>query len=462
MEEYSSKVKTAVIIAASLTSFLTPFMGASIVVALPQIGTEFGMSAVMISWVSSIYLLASAMFLVPFGKIADIYGRKRIFFWGLIVYIVSTLLCGLAPNGLVLIIARALQGIGSAMVFGTGTAIITSVIPPSERGRVIGINIATVYLSLSLGPWLGGMLTHNFGWRSLFLSNIPLALIAVYFVSVRLTGEWAEDKGQKIDYKSSFIYMISLAGIMYGFTKLTTPIGAILFSLGLVLFIIFIYYQSKAANPLININLFRTNTIFAFSNLAALINYSATFAVTFLLSFYLQYIKLMNPQQAGSILVAQPIVMALFSPLAGRLSDKIDSRIIASIGMILTVIGLTFIVFLNEQTSLGYIIMTLLVLGLGFALFSSPNTNAVMSSVERRHLGLASATLGTMRLIGQVLSMGIAMLIISIFVGNVKLQPANHKELMDAIRVCFTIFTVLCIIGVFSSLARGKRAEVKH
>ena len=462
MDAYSTLIKKAAMISATLTSFLTPFMASSINVALPSIGKEFSLDAVMISWISSAFLLSSAMFLVPFGKAADIYGRKRIFLIGLIIYTFSALLCGIAPNGISMIIFRIVQGIGSAMVFGTGMAIITSVIPPGERGRAIGINIATVYLGLSLGPFIGGILTHNFGWRSIFYLNVPLGVIAIYYVMTKLKGEWRESQHEKLDYLGSVIYCCSLVAIMYGFSQLPRTYGYWFILGGLISLAGFIKLELSLKNPVLNINLFRGNTIFAMSNLAAFINYSATFAVTFLISFYLQYIKLLSPQQAGTILVAQPIVMAVFSPLAGRLSDKIESRIIASTGMGLAVVGLFMLSMLTEQSPIFYVVICLVVFGLGFALFSSPNTNAVMSSVEKRYYGIASATLGTMRLTGQMLSMGIAMLVISIFVGKVQIKPEYHAQLMIAIKTSLLIFVILCIIGVFASLARGKHLEGKE
>jgi MFS family permease len=203
-------------------------------------------------------------------------------------------------------------------------------------------------------------------------------------------------------------------------------------------------------------NLFLHNITFAFSNLAALINYSATFAVTFLLSLYLQYIQGLTPQHAGMILISQPLVMAIFSPLAGRLSDKIEPRVVASIGMGFTAAGLFLFTFIGNDTPLGFITTGLVLLGFGFALFSSPNTNAVMSAIEKRSYGVGSATLGTMRLTGQMLSMGIAMLIFAIQIGSARITPENYPVFITSVRTAFLIFAGLCFAGIFASLARGK------
>ncbi len=174
------------------------------------------------------------------------------------------------------------------------------------------------------------------------------------------------------------------------------------------------------------------------------------------MSLYLQYIKGLNSEQAGLILVAQPVVMAVFSPFAGKLSDKIEPRVVASIGMAFTTVGLLFLSFLNENTAIEYIVGSLIMLGFGFALFSSPNTNAVMSSVEKKFYGVASATLGTMRLTGQMLSMGIATLIFAVFIGRVEIAPEYYLPFLKSVNIAFIIFSALCFAGIFASLARGK------
>lgn len=449
-------MKNSALLVAAMASFLTPFMGSSVNIALPSIGREFAMDAVLLSWVATSYLLAAAMFLVPFGRMADIHGRKRIFTYGMLVYTASSFLSAVATSGIVLISFRVLNGIGSAMIFGTGVAILTSVFPPRERGKALGINVASVYLGLSLGPFLGGFLTQYLGWRSIFLINVPLGLLIIAVVLWKLKGEWAEAEGEKFDFTGSVIYSLTLVAIMYGISLLPSVQGALLVLIGILSLSAFVKWEMKVESPVFNINVFRNNTVFALSNLAALINYSATFAVGFLLSLYLQYVKGFSPQDAGLILVSQPIVMALFSPSAGRLSDRVEPRIVASAGMALTTMGLFLFTFLNENTPLGSILTSLVLLGFGFALFSSPNTNAVMGSVEKRYYGVASATLGTMRLTGQVFSMGIAMMIFAIYIGRVQITPEYYPLFLKSMKSAFAIFAVLCFGGIFASLARGR------
>ena len=448
--------KRVALLVATLSSFLTPFMSSSVNIALPSIGNEFSMDAVLLNWVATSYLLAAAMFLVPFGKIADIKGRKKIFSYGILIYTLSSFLSAISTSAVTLISFRILQGIGSAMIFGTGVAILTSVFPSGERGKVLGINAAAVYLGLSLGPFLGGFLTQYFGWKSIFLANVPLGLIILIFVLWKLKGEWAEAKGEKFDLIGSIVYSLSLAAIMYGFSLIPAISGLWLVIVGAFVLLLFVRWEIKVENPVLDISLFRNTTTFALSNLAALINYSATFAVGFLLSLYLQYIKALSPQNAGLILTSQPLAMAIFSPFAGRLSDRVEPRIIASAGMTLTAVSLSLFTFLNEKTTLEFVVASLILLGFSLALFSSPNTNAVMSSVERRFYGVSSATLGTMRLTGQMLSMGIAMLIFAIYIGKVQITPEHYSLFLTSMKTAFVIFTVLCFGGIFTSLARGK------
>jgi EmrB/QacA subfamily drug resistance transporter len=394
--------------------------------------------------------------MVPFGKLADIHGRKRIFILGMWVFGIASVLCAIAPSSWILVGARIIQGFGSAMVFGTSIALLTSVYPPQERGKVLGLTVAVTYVGLSVGPSFGGFLTGLLGWRSLFVFTLPFAAAVIIVASKRLKGEWADAKGETFDLGGSVIYALSLTGVILGFSFLPDLLGVTISLAGVAGMGVFVYWESRFRNPVLDMALFRRNKAFAFSNMAALINYSATFAVTFLMSLYLQYVKELTPEEAGLILVAQPIVMAAFSPLAGRLSDIVEPQIISSIGMAISAVGLVLLSFMAEETSLWVIIASLAVLGFGFALFSSPNMNAIMSSVEKKSYGVASSTVGTMRLVGQVLSLGIATLFISLYVGSTDLTHKLAPEFLKSLGLSFTLFAAMCFVGVFASLARGK------
>jgi MFS family permease len=274
----------------------------------------------------------------------------------------------------------------------------------------------------------------------------------------RLEGEWADARGENFDIKGSLYFGFGLVALMYGFSRLPSRLGLSLTAAGLLALVGFVLFELRVPAPLLDFRLFRHNRIFAFSNLAALFNYSATSAVAFLMSLYLQYIKGLPPQKAGLVLVCQPIVMALTSPFAGRLSDRSEPRIIASLGMALSAAGLLLFSLLGPDTGFPYIVGSLFLLGLGFGLFSSPNTNAIMGSVAKKHLGVASAALGTMRLTGQMMSAGTTMMIFALFMGRVPITPSVYPQFLRSARFAFAFFAALCVVGVFASLARGNRA----
>jgi EmrB/QacA subfamily drug resistance transporter len=449
--------KGVVLLVATTASFIFPFMVSTVNIALPSLGKELSLNTVTLGWIATAYLLSSAALLVPFGRIADIYGRKKIFVYGMGIFTFSSLLSGLANSATTLIAWRVLQGIGGAMFGGTAVALLTTVFPAKERGKVLGIIVAASYLGLSLGPLLGGALTQHLGWRSIFFLGAILGSLVIGVVLWKLKGEWTGAKGERFDFTGSVIYVLGLVALVYGFTLLPAMSGTGLIIGGAIGLAAFARWEMRTESPVLDISLFKNSKAFAFSNLAALINYGATYAVTFLISLYLQYLKEFSPGSAGLILVAMPAVQAIFSPLTGRLSDRIEPRLIASAGMVLNTAGLVLFIFLDEETSLKLIIGNLILIGFGYALFVSPNTNAIMSSAPKTAYGVASATLATMRQVGMVLSMGIAMLMFALYeVGRVQITPQYYSLFQQSMRTSFIIFAILCFAGIFASLARGK------
>ncbi len=445
----------SILFVTTLSSFLTPFMGSAINVALPTMGKELSMDTISLGWVATSYLLAASLFLLPFGKLADRNGRKKFFLAGIWLFAVASLITGLSVNGTMLIIARFINGIGGALIYATAIAILTSSYDKSVRGKVLGINVASVYLGLSIGPTVGGFLTMYFGWHSIFYVNTLLAAIVIPIATHKLPKDSTSDKESPFDIQGSLIYALSLAFIIYGFPKMPDVFGFMLVALGIIGLGLFIRVESRVQDPLLNLVQFSKNKVFIFSNAAAFINYAATFALVFLLSFYLQQVKHFSPKESGLILMAQPIIMTIISPIAGKLSDKIQPSIVASVGMALTTAGLLAFVFLTSNTSIIFILAMLVVLGMGFGLFSSPNTNAVMSSVKPPEYGTASATLGTMRLVGQTMSMGITLMIFAVSMGKGMSNLTNVSGLISSIHYAFLIFAALCFIGIFLSLSRG-------
>jgi MFS family permease len=450
---------------AMMTAFGSAYMFSAVNIALPVMGAQFAMSSVMLGWVTTSAVLATSMFMVPTGRLADIYGRRRIFVYGLTFQFCSTLICGLANSGGLIIIMRVIQGISAAMIFGTMVAIITSVFPGEERGKALGISVAATYAGLAVGPFLGGLFTQHLGWRSIFFFGTLLTSVALGFALSKMKREWIEAAGEKFDLAGSLFFVVSLGLLVYGFISLPRVPGILLLAMGLIGFVVFLWFEGKIESPVLNVGLISRNTVFVFSNVATMINYSATFALTFLLSLYLQYIQGYAPQEAGAILLVNPATMAIFAPGAGRLSDRFQPQIIAAIGLGLSCVSLVLLSSLNGASGLPFIFALLFMTGLAAAVFSSPNTNAVMSSVEKRFLGVAAGIQGTTRTVGMVFSMGIVMILFTLFMGGAQITPDQYPTFLSSMKTGFTIFAMLSFVGIFCQLAGRKKwpkAEIDH
>ena len=450
-----NSVQRSALTIALLTSILTPLLISGVNIALPAIEKDFQLNAVGLSWVITSYLLSSAVFLIPFGKLADIHGQKLVFQGGIILFTLASVFCGMATNGLMLIIFRVLQGIGASATMTTGTPILVSVFSPSERGKVLGLNVSSVYLGLSLGPFAGGFLTQHLGWRSIFLICVPLGIAAILLVFFRLKIDETVKKPAKIDYVGAFYYATGLIGIVYSSSYLNKPFGWPLMIGGIMFMYLFVRRCLSSDNPIFEISLLTRNRLFAFSNIAALINYGATFSLVFLMSLFLQKIKGFTPQQTGTILVAQPLMMTLLSPFAGRLSDRIEPRTLATAGMLISAAGLFLLSFINAQMPVSLIVIFLVLMGTGFGIFSSPNMNTIMSSVGKNQLGIASGTSATMRVVGQMVSMMIATLVFSFYFPGSHIKEVDNVLFVSSIRVLFLISGTICLAGVYFSNSRG-------
>ena len=457
-----------VILVVIITAFVTTFTGSALNLSIPDIGQQFHVSANFVGWLVTGYTLAVAAFSVPIGRLADITCRKTVLVTGLIVFVACCIAAVFAVSMTMLLVVRIIQGIGAAMIFSTNTAILVSSFPGHMRGRVLGYSIASTYTGLSAGPVIGGFLNHNLGWKSIFILTGVLAAVALVVAAVKLKKERsavAEDKTREeavvsFDAKGNILFVCFIVLVMYGLSELgnnssgAVILAAVLTAAGVLLGILFIRHELKTDEPAVNVRLFRENIGYAFSNLSALLNYSATFAISYLISIYLQVVMGYSSQTAGLIMIFQPIVMAVLSPIMGRMSDKFSPFKMSSIGMGFCAAGAAIFIFIGQETSLVMIIIALLVTGLGFSLFSSPNTNAVMSCVDKSEYGVASSILATMRSIGHTLSMVIVTIIVSRFMGSTPLASADPQVLVKVINTSFIAFTVICAGGVFISLKR--------
>ncbi|MDB9822632.1 MFS transporter [Deltaproteobacteria bacterium] len=442
-----------------MSSFVSSSNMSMINVALPVIGRELAMDAVLLGWVVTSHLLATAAFQVPLGKFADVFGRKKIYLTGTIVFTATTLLGGLANSATVLILSRGLAGVGGAMIITTGLAILTSVFTPEERGQAIAASMAAIYLGISLGPLLGGVLTEYLGWRSIFYVSSAIGLASVILAFWKLKGEWADARGEGFDYRGSIVFALGISAAMYGFSELLSLPGIVIFAAGMMGMIFFVRLEGRVKSPVLDIRIFRSNLVFLLSNLAVLINYCGAYASTFLMSLYLQYILGYPPQTTGIVLVVQPALMTLFALISGKLADTFTPRYVATTGLALNCAGLVMLAFLGEGSAIWYVIVSLGVFGVGGGLFSSPNANMTMSSVDNRLLGVASGAIATMRSAGMILSMGITMILFSLYIGNAEVTPEYYQDFLTSMRVAYIIFAALCFGGIFVQLSAHKARE---
>ncbi len=444
------ELKKDLLIVGILVSFLTPFVRSSINLALPALATEFDLSAVFLTWISTIYLLVNAILYIPFGRIGDIYGRKRIFQYGLIIFTLSSFISAFSTSGEMFLVIRIFQAIGNAMIFANLNAMITSAFPENERGRAFGLTSMGVFVGLIIGPILGGALTEIVGWRTLFYLDTLIGIAAAYAIT-RFKHDWVDAADEKLDILGSFLLGMSLIIIIYGFSDFTNKYSLFLVIGGIIGLSLFYLVEKRVSFPLINLDLFNSKS-FTFGNITAFINYGAFVSVGFILSLYLQYLKGYGPLTAGLIVSIQSIMMVIISPFAGRLSDKINPGNVSIIGMVLTTMGVALMTLINFGNALYLGIFSLIIFGSGIGFFYSSNTKMVMSAVDKKYFGVASATLSNVRSVGQIFGLGIVMIIISTILGNAQIMPSNYPELIISLRISLVAIAVLSAIGIFTSV----------
>lgn len=450
------KMAMSVVIVAAIASFVTAFSGSALNLSIPSIGSEFDVSASSIGWMVTIYALSVAAFSVPWGRIADITSRRNVMVIGLGLFALGCLASVMATSFGMLLVMRLMQGIGASMVFSTNTAILISAFPPNKRGRAIGFNLGGVYVGLSSGPVLGGFLNHQLGWKSIFIFTVAMTVVSLILAEVFLPKDTALNKGRKLDVGGNILFIISIVVLMLGLSQ-TTVYGKwslVMIAVGVALVIAFIIYENRQKDPALKVSLFKSNIGFGLSNLSAMLNYAATSALTYLVSVYLQVIMGYSSQVSGLIMICQPIIMAVLSPQMGKLSDTFSPFTLSSIGMAISAVGILPFIFIGRDTPVWVVVVSLVVTGLGFSLFSSPNTNAIMSCVEKADFGVASSLVSTMRTLGQTIGMVIVTMVVSLYMGGSSLAAGSTDMLVKVINRSFLIFVIICAVGVFLSFQR--------
>lgn len=446
-----------ILLTVMLASFLTPFNGSAMNMSLPDLQNEFQVATSSLSWVISLFLMTCAVFLLPAGQLSNSLGKRRLFLWGTALFTLSSILTQFASTFTLLLLFRTVQGVASAILFTTSMSIVALAFPPRERGRAFGLVVSVVYAGLALGPVIGGFLNYQFGWRSIFWFTAAVGLASWLMTVFVMKEEWVSDPDSRLDVTGALLCGLSLVLVMLGLSEINRfePAKWILLA-GVVTTAVFVVNQYGKAKPLLPVRIFMENRTFTLSNLAAMLNYAATFAVGFLMSLYFQKVDGMNSQEAGLFMLVTTVIMTFLSPAMGALSDRVNPRILASSGMALIAVALFAMIHGIETDSRVQIVFCLALLGVGFALFSAPNNNSVMSSVPKHYVSLASSVINLVRLIGQVLSMAVVAYILS---RHVPEALSETHTLTTNIEIALAAFGVICLVGVVPSYVRG---NVRH
>ena len=439
-----------------LSAFATPIMLSATNVALPTISRYFSLDAVTVTWIPMAYLMASAMFVIIFGRCADLFGRKKVFLIGIGAVILTSVFTAVSANISMLLIGRFLQGVSAAMLYATQMSMVTSVYPPKNRGKAIGLVVTAVYFGLAAGPLLGGLILDSFGWRMALLTHIPLTLVALILGTFFVKDEWKGEKGS-FDFSGSVLYFLLLGSLCLAAANIPSLFGGVLALGFLVCLFLFLSHSLQSSSPIIDVRLFYNNVMFSRSCCASLIMYTATYANVFLVSLYLQELKGLSATNAGLIMSVQPLTMAIFSTSFGGMSDKIEPRILSSAGILFTSIALAILSNLSSASPLIGFVFALILAGMGFSLFASPNTNAIMSSVDKKDYGAASGAVATTRMLGQLTSMVIVALLMSLVIGDQLIEESSLPLLEKLIQLSFGFAALICIPGMILSLFRGRK-----
>ena len=427
-----------------ITSFITTFMGSALNLSIPSLEEEFKAGAQTVGWVITIYMLTCSALAVPFGRLSDRVERRSVLRTGILIFCISSLTAVLSKT-----------------IFSTNIAILVGAFDEEHRGRVLGYSTCATYAGLSAGPVLGGVLNQNFGWKAIFIATAIVSAAAFYGAFFKLprsekkSGILSLSPKAHLDYAGNILFVVSIVLTMYGLSSLKSFAGSpLILFIGILLFIFFVRIEMKTENSVIDVNLFRNNIPFTLSNFAAMVNYGSNFALSYLMSIYLQVVKGMSSQWAGVVLITNTVIMTLLSPFVGRISDRHSPFKMSAAGMALCAAALGLLSFLSEDASLAWIIMILALSGVGFSFFSTPNTNAVMSCVEREDYGVSASILSTMRSIGHTAGMSVVSAVVGIYIGSGSLKGAGTEVIMRTFHISFFIFTLLCILGIFMA---GKR-----
>ncbi len=455
MEEMTKSEKKTLLIASCTASAITPMTGSMMNLSLVGIGASFSVGSFSLAYINTVFLISSVIFMVPIARIADMMGRKNLFIFGLIIYLIASFLAYFSISFAMLLSLRFLMGVGAAAMATTAMTMITDAFGPKERGSAIGYVTASVYFGLAMGPVIGGLINDVFGWRAVFLVTVPLVIVSLFSVW-RVRSDYTIKEKKRFDLTGTLLYTAGVSLTIAGLINLPRFESFASMALGLMVLMAFFRYEKQIKYPVLNVNIF-SNKLFTRSSLASFLINSANFSVVFFMALYLQTIGALSSSQAGMIMVIQPLIQTSLTAYFGKLYDRMkDKRMLPTAGVMISGVGVTLMIFLSLEVNFILVVTSLVFFGLGNSVFNAPNTTAIMSSVQSCDRGSASAMVAVVRQFGMLVSMGIVMGTISVVMGSFDaLNPSTYGNFVTVIHTSFIISVFMCVLAMLASWFRG-------
>jgi EmrB/QacA subfamily drug resistance transporter len=451
-----------VLIAVGVGSFMTALDGSVVNTILPIVSRAFGAGVATIEWVVTVYLLVVSGLLLSFGRLGDMRGHKPVYVSGFVLFVLGSALSGLAPSAEILIVSRGLQAIGGAMLLANAPAILTGAFPAAQRGQALGLQATLTYLGLTTGPSLGGWLATRLTWRAVFYINVPVGLLAIALSLAFVPRDAPPEHAKRFDMAGALTFIVGLVSLLLALNKgvtwgwLSAP-TLLLLVVSFAALVTFVNLELRSREPMLDLSLFRTR-LFSAATASAVMNYICLYSILFIMPFYLIQGRGLSPAQAGLLLTAQPLIMAIAAPISGTLSDRIGSRTPGTLGMLILAGGLLLLSRLGPGSPFAYIALGLAVSGLGTGIFISPNSSALMGAAPRNRQGVASGIMATARNVGMVLGVGLAGAVFTTVLAHGQASGLS-TALFSAVSSAYMVAGGVALLGALTSFVRGGRQQ---
>ena len=449
--------KWLVMISVAMGVFLGTIDGSIVNVALPTLVTQLNTNFQIIQWVVLAYMLTQAILLVIMGRLADIHGKKRIYQAGMLIFTLSSALCGIAPSVEFLIFSRIIQAIGAAMTAGLGMAIVTENFPNEERGRALGIMGTIVTIGIVFGPAIGGLILSSFSWRWIFFVNLPIGLFGYFMVRANVPHS-SNPSEQKFDFLGATLLLVTLLSLLIGLTLGQTrgfgnlPVLSLI-ALSLIGLIAFIITEQKVTSPMIDLSLF-TNKLFSINLLSGTLVFLGLSSISILMPFYLENILHFNTRTVGLLMASNFILLGIFAPIAGNLSDRFRPRAITVVGLTILTLSFSFMSTISATTNTFNYLLRVMPIGIGLGIFQSPNNSAILGSVPKDKLGVTSSMLSLSRVLGNTIGISLSATIWTTltlkFSANPQLNDANIAPVTAQIQGYHITYLLVAALMLFN------------